>query len=228
MSKRRLTNRELNKQLNDMQNIDKLLNKSKKQYKNNNIQKSNKPSNSQKSKGDNSKQITLTSHCLLRAKERFKMDEPSAIGYFRSKLSTAKKIGLVISEDGSPCILYANGRVGMYVSLDHTEMKTVIKHESVTYEPIKSKVAELHAKEFRKIARKETTYKRRLENSILEVNLEIANLELRKHRTRSISVKNACEARIAALRLHIKEKEDEIEEIIATRRQIARSMVSVV
>ncbi|PAD70532.1 hypothetical protein CHH83_01655 [Bacillus sp. 7586-K] len=213
------------KELRYLRRIDRLLDNHEQEIKQN-----NQSSNEEKVETELQKlsKIQLSSHAIKRCKERFSLDSPHALGHIRAKLKNAKRIGVFTDENGIESILYANGRMGIYVSTDYKEVRTVIKRESVTYEPIKNVVAEIHAKELRKLSRKEKACKNRLEEERIEVNLEIAKLERRLFRTRSEAVKMACKARINALNIHIKEKEDEIEQIKATMRQISRSMVAVV
>lgn len=212
-TKRRLSSRELDQ----LHKIESLLDNSKSQQ-----------STTSKNEEINFNKIILSQHAVRRSKERLNMDKDNATGYLRSCLKKAKKIGIVVDTDGSESILYANGRIGIYVSTDHEEIKTVIKHENITYSPLKSKIEELHSKELRKFKRKENACVKRLENTILEANVEISQLELRMYRSRSVSVKTACKARISAIKIHIGELEDEIKMIQDSHRQIARSMVSVV
>lgn len=219
MTKRRLSNREID----ELKNIENLLLTVDKGYKNNNIH----TQQTQRNHNEFSK-IKMTPHALKRAKERFNMDQSIAQGYFKGLLPKAKRIGLQTAKDGGQSILYANGRVGIYVSTDHKEIKTVLKQDVVSFEPIKAKVAELHAKEFRKLTRKENAQEKRLQDSIFEVNAEVASLELRKHKTRSQAVKIACQAKINALKIHINEMKEELAHLKDVKRQIARSMISVV
>lgn len=218
------------KQLNDLKRIEDLLESTNKKdelvNKTKQIQKVHKQNIDQNE--INFDTIKMSDHGYIRSKERFNKDKNEALPYFRSKLKVAKKIGKQISEQGNPAILYAIGRIGIYVSTDYKEIVTVIKQESVTYEPIKEKVRELHAKEIRKIKRKEYTCKRRLEDDTYNINVELAQLKLRHHKSRSESVKLACQARMNALDIYIKEKEEEIVKLQKIRKQIEKSMISVI
>lgn len=172
--------------------------------------------------------VKMTDHSFKRAQERYNMDSKNSLSYFRSQLKHAKRIGLQRAEDGSESVLYANGRNAIYVTPDLKFIKTVDRHQSVTYEPIKAKVAELHAKEIRKIERAEKARLKKLENEELKANVEIANARLRMHKSRSQSVKVACAAYIKGIEQYIGQLKNEIEELQASKRQICRSMVSVV
>lgn len=172
--------------------------------------------------------VKMTKHAFQRAEERFHMNKDTALPYFRSVLKSAKEIGVQTANNGGEAILFAKDRIGIYVSTDYKEIRTVIKRDTITYEPIKAKVAELHAKEIRKITRKEYTCKKRLQDEIYEINVKKAELELRKHKSRSKSVKMACQANINALNIYIKEKEDEINQIRNIKKQIEKSMISVI
>lgn len=219
-----------NKELRYLRRIDRLLDNHEQEIKENN-QSSNEEKVEVKSASPSLNwidKIVLTPHSTKRAKERFGLEKNADIKHFRSLLRKAREIGISVAEDGGEAILFAIGRCAIYVSLDYKEIKTVRRQETVTYEPIKNLVAEIHAKELRKLTRKENACKRKLHETKLEVKLEIAQLELRMHRTKSIAVKNACQARINALNIHMKEKEDEIQKIYDLKRRISKSMVAVV
>jgi hypothetical protein len=173
-------------------------------------------------------EINFTSHSIQRAKERFNMDETHAVTYIRSRLSQASYIGVVADEDsGKPSHLFANGRTAFHLSLDLKNIITVYKCEKVTYEPIKNKVLDLHKKKFNRYAISEKAKQRKLDQLRLEADVQIAECNLRKHKTRSESVRLACEARVNAINQTLTEYQKEIEMIHAEKRRIARSMISV-
>ncbi|MGG3890190.1 hypothetical protein [Metabacillus fastidiosus] len=172
--------------------------------------------------------IVMSDHAYLRSSERFNMDKVKALPYFRSVLSKARKIGITVDKDGKENILYASGRIAVHVSLDLKVIVSVNKHESVTYEPMKRIFIEIHAKELRKLNKRKNTCSRRLEETILESNIKIAELKLRIHKTKSPSVKISCAANIKAIEIYIDELKEEIRNIQDNIRQLSRSMVAVV
>ncbi|MNF95308.1 hypothetical protein D3C84_780540 [compost metagenome] len=223
--KRRLTNRELR----DLHKIERLLDTHQEEHSQNNqplkVEMKANVINTKPSKFDT---IELSPHAYQRASERFKKDESAAPGYFRSILKQAKRIGLQKDSHGNDSILYAHGRIAIYVEPDLSEIKTVLKQESVTYSPIKTKVAELHEREIRKLERTEKSKLRNLQSEELQVNVEIANAKLRIHKTRSEAVRMACAAHIKGLEEYIGQLKEEIETVQSQKRQVCRSMVAVV
>jgi len=221
-NKRRLSNKELR----NLQKIEKLLDNHSKEVKEN-----NQPTVQRKVEmkaRDPFATIKLSSHAYKRANERFNMDENRAPGYFRDVLRKAKRIGLHKDKYGNDSVVYAYGRIAVYVEPDLSEIKTVLKQHSIVYEPIKSTVAELHAKELRKIERTERARIRKLEQEELKANVEIASAKLRMHKTRSESVRMACQAHINGIEQYIEQLKSEITEIQASKRQLCKSMVAVV
>jgi len=227
-NKRRLSGKEIH----DLQKIEKLLDNHSKEVKQNNqptqqrkVEMKAKITSTESSWID---EIVMSDHGYLRSSERFNMDRSNALPFFRGQLKLSKKIGITKGEDGSESILFANGRIAIYVTLDLKVIKSVAKYQLVTYEPIKTKVAELHAKEIRKLERAERATVRKLEVEELRVNVEIANAKLRMHKTRSESVKMACNAHIKGLEQYIEQLKNEVEEVRVNKRQVCKSMVAVV
>ncbi|MGM7720695.1 hypothetical protein [Metabacillus sp. Hm71] len=219
-NKRRLSNQELDQ----LYKIENLLDNHNQEIK---TVKSNQQYLLKKKKGKFD-DIILSDHAYKRAKERFNMNDSTAQGYFKSILNKATRIGIQKDEQGNNSVLYAHGRIAIYLSPDLTEIKTVLKQESVTYEPIKSKVAELHAKEIRKLERAEKAKLKKLETEELQVAYEISKAKLRMHKTRSESVRSACSAYIKGLEQYIEQLKNEIITIQENKRQVCRSMVSVI
>jgi hypothetical protein len=173
--------------------------------------------------------ISMTEHAFKRAAERFNQKTKNeALGYFRSILKQAQWIGNVVAEDGNESILYAYQRQAVYLSPDLTRIITVNHYESVTYEPIKDKISQLHRKEFDKVEKVEKSQTRKLDVLKLQTAIELAQLNYRRAMTRSETVKTLCEQRIAVITNELEIKEQEINELKSVRRQIARSLVSVI
>lgn len=178
----------------------------------------------------NVEQLKITNHALKRVKERFNLKDGSKqaiLNYCKGQLKHAKRIGIVISEDGKEAVLYAIGRQGYYLSLDETEIITVMRHEKITCDTIKDKIKEISERELRKLDRKEKSKRKYLELAILEANLELSELKYRLYKTRSKAVKMACQARIKALEMRLQELKDEINQIKKEKTKIAKSMVAV-
>lgn len=173
-------------------------------------------------------QVKFSNHAIMRAKERFNKNQKEAIPYFRSVLKQAKYIGVIEDSDNNRSgQLFAYKRMAIHLSMDCKTVLTVYKADTVTYEPLKDKVMELHKKKFNHCVIKERAKQKRLEQLKLESEVEIAECKLRQHKTRSIAVKNACAARINAIKQSLVEYQHEIDEIQIEKRRVARSMISV-
>jgi hypothetical protein len=235
-NKRRLSSKELN----DLKRIEDLIESTKQPNKVALLQKAKETQQTTQSKNkekvlnfgsveiDTSKLI-MTQHSLDRAKERFNMDNSTASKYFISRLSEASYIGIIDDEESEKqSHLFAVGRTAIHISLDLIHVLTVYKSEKVTYDPLKEKVLELHRKKFNRYSITEKAKQKRLHQIKLECDVEVSNLKLRIHKTKSPSVKMACEARILGIRQTINEYEREIVSIQTEKRRIARSMISVI
>jgi hypothetical protein len=177
----------------------------------------------------NVNKISMSDHAFKRADQRFGItDRSKALSEFRQKLKHAKIIGTVKDDYGNDCYLYGAGKTAIVIATDEPLIITVYRQDGITYDPLKRKVAELHAKEFRKLQRTEIARVRRLETVKLEADLEIAECKYRIHKTRSASVRIACQGRINAVNMHVCELENEIKQIQSTKKSVAKSMISVI
>jgi hypothetical protein len=173
-------------------------------------------------------QIKFSNHAIMRAKERFNMHQKDAIPYFRSILKQSKYIGVIEDSDNNRSgQLFAYKRMAIHLSMDCKTVLTVYKADTVTYEPLKDKVLELHKKRFNHCTITERAKQKRLEQLKLESEVEIAECKLRQYKTKSTAVRNACEARILAIKQSLLEYQHDIEELQSEKRRIARSMISV-
>lgn len=172
--------------------------------------------------------INFSDHSFVRIGERLNIkDTKQAKGTIKSMLKKAKCIGLVTDEEGRESVLYAHGRTGIHISPDLNKVITVIRQDVVSFEPIKNKMTELLEKEIRKLTRKENARVRQLTELKYEAKCEVAELELRSFRSRSQSVKMACQSRIKAIEISLEQLEQEITEIRNLKRQVSRSMIAV-
>jgi hypothetical protein len=173
-------------------------------------------------------QVTMSQHAIKRAKERFKIEPKGATAYFRSVLEKAKYVGIIEdSENHRSGRLFAYNRIAIHLSMDCKTMMTVYKADTVTYDPLKDKILELHKKKFNHCVITERAKQKRLEQLKLESEVEIAQCKLRQHKTRSEAVRLACEARVQAIKQSLVEYQHEIDEIQVEKRRVARSMISV-
>lgn len=182
--------------------------------------------------GINVKKVLVGSHAIKRARERGhwddKLKDEQIRGNVRSLLGRAKRVCNSIDEEGNPSILFAVDKYEIHLSTDLQTVKTIIKQDKITYKPIQNKVFELIHKEIRKLERKENARIRYLNSLTYDCQVEIAELNRRIFRTKSITVKQSCEARIAAINHTIKEYQQEIKEIQDEKRRISRALVAVI
>lgn len=173
--------------------------------------------------------ITLTNHALERAAERLGIQNNAhATGFFREKLRDATRVGETLSRDGNESILYANDGVGMHLSPDLEKVITVCIYNPLLYDPIKDKVKFLYDKELRKISRAERAKMRRMNYIKAELQIELAELNLRSLRTRSQAVRDSCQARTNAIQYHLQELEREVKLIQNSKRQLSKVLSTLV
>lgn len=161
-------------------------------------------------------QVKVEPHANKRAVERFGVTHDDATRWIREQFSTATFIGDTVDSFGVPGRLYSNGDVVFGVAPGEMRIRTVFKPES-RHPELERRVDEFLAKEIRKIDRHVEKLKRESSIKIAELNLEIAQLELCKAKSRSDSVILACEARIRAIGDVIRELEREVNVAIHDR-----------
>lgn len=149
-------------------------------------------------------QVKIEPHATKRARERFGVKNDDAARWIREQFSTAVFIGDTVDSFGAPGRLYSNGEVVFGVAPLEMRIRTVYRPEH-RHPELTQKVSDFLAKEIRKIERKSTKVKREASIKIAELNVESAQLELRKVTSRSESVNLACDARIRAIGEEIRE-----------------------
>jgi hypothetical protein len=173
--------------------------------------------------------VKMNEHAYERAAERFNLtNKNEALAYFRGVLKKATCIGETICSKGNPAILYAHHHVAIYLSLDLTTIYTVNKFDTVSFEPLKNKIYQLHRKEFNKLDRTIKCKISRLKMYKLESAIELAQLEYRRIKTRSQNVRDCSNKRIEEIREQIKKMELEIINLQSDKRALSKSMVAVV
>lgn len=216
-------------ELQDLNKIDKLLKGVDSQYKSNNIEEM-PPSFTYKEKQFPLSQVSLSDHGMKRARERLNWGNKSHIeieGLLKKELSTAEYVGQISSSDGNVSEMFVKGSVSIHLSPDLKNIITVITYDKLPYSPVNSKLKQLLHKEFRKLNRSESARHRRLELFRLEAKSEISELKLRAFKTRSESVRLACEGRVKSLSDRLFELENELIDIRNHKRQIAYQYVRI-
>lgn len=141
--------------------------------------------------------IKLTKHSAQRVRERLKAKSGEELKVIKDLLKNSTYMGVGCDENGVKCYLYINGKVRIMADND-SWIRTVIVESNVNY-PLKEKLSEIWFKEIRKLNRKIRTREKYVKDFELNANIELAELKLRLHKTKSTSVKLACEARIKAI-----------------------------
>lgn len=179
--------------------------------------------------------LSIDDHAVKRAKERFgKTDKNSAMQFCKCALGRAKYIGETTCEKGHRSHMFSDNKIAIILSLDLNKIVTVYKVKDREYivkteqdNPLHKKLTRIYEVEFRKHDRLEKSKERLLEKAKIEFGIEIATLKHRSYKTRSISVRNACVARINAISSYIGEFESQLKEVQDNKRKIAKAMACI-
>lgn len=173
------------------------------------------------------KRVELTAHAINEAVSKFNVERNQAEKWIRSNIRNARYVGEIVSDDGNPSRLFAARRIVFAVDVKDDKVITLYPQNqapSELYEDL-LKVALKHAKrstrEIKK-ARKETAIR------IAELNVEIAELRLRKAKTSSRSVAIACDANINARLTEIDELNNELREKESQHRRLMKGVAAYV
>jgi hypothetical protein len=167
--------------------------------------------------------VKLSDHAFNRVKERFDItDKNQSLKRVKKIVAQGTYLGKIADKEGIEGNLYAHNQDMVSLADDGT-IKTVMKRESFTYDPLKIKFLDICAKEMRKLNRRENATKRKLKNFTFDYNLEVAELERRSHRTRSHNVKMGCRSRRIVLDNEMNLLKQKITNIQNEKRKIAYS-----
>lgn len=174
--------------------------------------------------------VQLTDHSYERAIDRFSLKhtkKEDVLKYLQKHLSDAEYIGQVTSADGNDSEMFVKGQFCFHLNTELDKIITVVKIENkIKCNPVQDKMNNLVHKEFRKLDRTEKARLRKLHDYRYDVEIEIAEANRRIYRTRSESVKLACQARIKALELELEQLQLEIEQLRTSKRQVAYLLAS--
>ncbi|WP_025846576.1 hypothetical protein [Brevibacillus agri] len=165
------------------------------------------------------------------AAEEYVKDFGGTVEQARSRIGVNIRKATYITEvtgaDGKSGTLYAYNGACYIVRYDDDVpiIVTVYKTEPAVT-AIRNKVYELVTKELRKIERKERDTERRVAIKKAELAVEVAQINLRKVRSRSASVRAACQARINALNAAIAELDAELRGVVGDKRAIAKTVAA--
>jgi hypothetical protein len=182
------------------------------------------------------KNLAITDHAVERATERFgRRSKADALNYCKSILGSdsCKYIGVVTGEDGKEAHLYSNGKINIYLSMNLEAVVTLMEVKDRAYHPsfssdhpLKRKLLSIYEKEIRKYDRTEATLKKKIYNYKFEYDVQVAQLRHRIHKTRSKTVKEDCQKRIAELDTQMKNIENTLGRIVEDKRVVAKAMTA--
>jgi hypothetical protein len=175
-------------------------------------------------------QITPSEHYLERIKKRFEIsDKHKAIEFYEDILINGEYLGLSYDKDSlKQAHLFAKDNKAVFVSEGFERVVTTYKQEAVIYDHPKYEIKNYIQRKISKLRKLDTVMDKRLHRTTLEVNLEIAELELKLHRAKSQDKKFAYQGRINALRLHKNTIESERRLIATQLREYTNSLISFV
>ena len=168
-------------------------------------------------------QAYITLHAQDEAVKKFGVRPKHAEEWVRSKLSKARFISDILSEDGNLCRLYATERISIVLDMRENKVVTVYPRHRAP-ESLRQRIESMIAKELRKLKRHETALERKYRLPKAELEVEKAELNLRLLKTKSEAVKLACQARINAIDQRIAEMDEEIENARIKRSTFAKGV----
>ncbi|MFE4571336.1 hypothetical protein [Paenibacillus chitinolyticus] len=179
----------------------------------------------------NLKALDFTPHAIQRAKERFKMlNEADIINMCKSIIRAGTYIGEITCDKGNRSHLFASGKKGIILSQDLTTVVTVIEYKRGHIpdldkkNPLHDKLVKLYQSEIRRLTKLESTLYKKIKETKLYNDIELANLNLKLYKTRSIKVKKEIEQRMAEIKIEFEEQELVMKQIESDKRIIAKSM----
>jgi hypothetical protein len=175
-------------------------------------------------------QITPSEHYLERIKKRFEIsDKHKAIEFYEDIIINGEYLGLSYDKDSlKQAHLFAKDNKAVFVSQGFECVVTTYKQEAVIYDHPKYEIKNYIQRKINKLRKLDTVMDKRLHRTTLEVNLEIAELELKLHRAKSQDKKFSYQGRINALRLHKNTLESERRLVATQLREYTNSLISFV
>jgi hypothetical protein len=175
-------------------------------------------------------QVTPSEHYIERLEQRFGIkDRVKAIQFFEDILINGEYLGLTYDRETlKPAHLFAKNNKAVFLSKDFECIVTTYKQETVIHEHPRYEIKNYIQKKINKLRKVDAVMDKRLHRTTLEVNLEIAELELKLHRAKSQDKKFAYQGRINALRLHKNAIESERRLIATQLREYTNSLISFV
>ncbi|QIC06139.1 hypothetical protein GOP56_11285 [Brevibacillus sp. 7WMA2] len=167
--------------------------------------------------------LTVSSHAIKRAVERFNVSQTKAAEWIRNQLSRAMFISTTIDKYGKPGRLYARGQIGIILHESSDLVVTVMQYTKPTPD-VRDKVCIYLTKELRKLERKESSLSRKTRITIAEMTVERSRIVLKRERARSVATINACQALINGIDLHITQLNAELRALRLEKKNVAKSL----
>ncbi|EGL17499.1 MULTISPECIES: hypothetical protein [unclassified Paenibacillus] len=179
----------------------------------------------------NLKALEITSHAIERAKERFNiLNELDIVNMCKTIIKTGVYIGEITCEKGNKSHLFASGKKGAIISQDLSKVVTVIEYrrghipDLDKKNPLHNKLVALYHSEMKRLTKLEQSLLKKLKETKLYNDIEIAELNLKLYKTRSEKTKKEVEQRIAEIKNKFEEQEFAMKQIESDKRIIAKSM----
>jgi hypothetical protein len=175
-------------------------------------------------------QITPSEHYLERVARRFEVtDRIRAIEFFQDIIINGEYLGLSYDKETlRKAHLFAKDNKAIFISEGFECVVTTYKQEGIIYDHPRYEIKNYIQKKIDKLRKLDSVMDKRLHRTTLEVNLEIAELELKLHRAKSQDKKFSYQGRINALRLHKNTLESERRLIATQLREYTNSLISFV
>ncbi|MFD2704686.1 hypothetical protein [Salibacterium lacus] len=154
--------------------------------------------------------VVVTNHAIDEAQRKFGVPHKKADGWIRSRLADAQFIGEHTNEDGKVTRLFAFNRICFI--LGRHEDVVITTHPQYKSAPaaLRNPIRGIIEKEIRKSQRKLRALEKRTRLDKADIRVEIAECERRAVRTKSESVRAACQARVSALTEHLATLDEDV------------------
>lgn len=164
--------------------------------------------------------VTLSHHAKKRITKRFKIGNQTPEAWASQMLSNAIYCGIGPDNNGKDARMYSHRGATFMLAVDADVVKTVIPPNKSYINRIRRKVTNFITEEITKMSQQITEEVARIDKFRDELEEEIAHLEDRLSRARSLPTKLALQSRINAVRMRIDELPAESHEL---RRELTRT-----
>lgn len=168
--------------------------------------------------------ISVSQHATARATEHFRVPRPTADEWIRTNLRRATFIANIVGEDGKRSRLYAHQRIA-FVLADTEDYVLTVYPQHQAGETIRAKVADLVARELRKLERKERATERAVAVEKAKIAVQIAECRLKMTITPSARVVATNTAAIRALETKAAELDRMVAEVKREKSTFAKGVV---